>query len=129
MKNKASPCCSSPTADYVFSCSGACDLGKVADMVARKLSAVNSRKMHCLALVASGTEKTNAQLKKRNMLLIDGCDFDCGRKIFEKAGFMDYYYLRITDLGFEKGKTGVSGSSINSVFKIARRLNGACVIS
>ena len=45
------------------------------------------------------------------------------KKIVEKAGFQDFYYLRITDLGYKKDKTGVSIRSINSVYRIAKRLN------
>ncbi len=123
MKKKTSPCCSSKNGCYVIACSGACDLGNIADHVARKLTREGLRKMHCLALVGAGIDEPIAQLKKSNLLVIDGCNFDCGKRIVENAGFNDFYYLRITDLGFEKGKTGVTGSAISSVFKIAERLN------
>ena len=79
--------------------------------------------MHCLAVVGAGIDATTGDLKKTNLLVIDGCNCDCGKKIVEKAGFNDYYYLRITDLGFQKNRTGVTGSSIQSVYKIPSRLN------
>ena len=123
MKKKAKACCASQNGCYVLSCSGACDLGSISDHVARKLSREGFRKMHCLAIVAAGIDNSIQQLKKSNLLVIDGCNQECGKKIVESAGFGDFYYLRITDLGFEKDKTGISGNTINSVFKIASRLN------
>ena len=40
-----------------MACSGACDLGQITDLVARKLRDNNVRKMHCLAVVGAGIEK------------------------------------------------------------------------
>lgn len=123
MKEKPSSCCSSQNGCYVLSCSGACDLGRISDHVARKLSREGIRKMHCLAVVGAGLDEPTALLRKSNLLVIDGCNLNCGKKIVEKAGFRDFYYLRVADLGFEKGKTSVTSSVIDSVFKIASRLN------
>lgn len=59
--------------DYVvLACSGACDLGEPFE-----------------------------ELKKNNILMLDGCPVDCGKKILDEAGFSDYKYLRITDLGYK----------------------------
>jgi uncharacterized metal-binding protein len=123
MKDKTSPCCSSKNGCYVIACSGACDLGNITDHVARKLSREGFRKMHCLALVGAGIDEPTGILKKSNLLVLDGCNVECGKKIVQKAGFRDFYYLKVTELGYEKGKTGVTASSINAVFKIAQRLN------
>ena len=125
MKEESSPCClkTISKSSFVLSCSGACDLGNIADHVARKLSREGYRKMHCLAVVGAGIDNHTRELKRSNLLVIDGCAKNCGKKIVEDAGFRDFYYLRISDLGFGKGKTGVTGRSINSVFKIASRLN------
>jgi len=122
MKEKTSPCFQSK-GSFVISCSGACDLGNISDQVARKLADSGYRTMHCLAMVGAGVGEALDQLKKSNLLVIDGCTHDCGKKMVKNAGIKDFYYLRITDLGFEKGKTEVNAGSVRSVFKIAQRLN------
>jgi len=46
-------------ADYVvLACSGACDLGQITDLVARKLRDNGVRKMNCLAVVGAGIEES-----------------------------------------------------------------------
>lgn len=121
MENKKS-CCSNGT-KYVLSCSGACDLGNIADLVARKLSESGIRKMHCLAIVAAGVEKPTEELKNSALLLIDGCPVDCARKIVDAANFKSYTHFRITDMGFVKGQTSVSESNITEVYQTAAILN------
>lgn len=107
-------------ADYVvLACSGACDLGQVTDAVARKLRDNGVRKMNCLATIGAGLGKPFEQLKKNNILMLDGCPVDCGKKILDDAGFTDYKYMRITDLGYKKGQTPVTEEVINDVYEKA----------
>lgn len=106
--------------DYVvLACSGACDLGQITDLVARKLRDNGVRKMNCLAVVGAGITESIEQLKKTDILMLDGCTVDCGKKILDKAGFADYKYLRMTDLGFKKGQTPVTEEVINNVYEKA----------
>ncbi len=103
----------------VLSCSGACDLGQITDLVARKLSKEGVRKMNCLAVVGAGIEKSIEDFKTKNILMLDGCPVDCGKQILDKAGIENYNYLRITDLGFNKGQTPVNGEIISRVYEKA----------
>ena len=103
------------TAYIVLSCSGASDLGYIADQTARKLHRNEIRKMNCLTVAATGTDEKVEEFKQCNILVIDGCSEDCGRKIMKMRGIDDYNYLRLTDLGYEKGKTSTSGKVINQV--------------
>jgi len=104
-------------ADYVvLACSGACDLGQITDLVARKLRDNGVRKMNCLATIGAGLGEPFEQLKKNNILMLDGCPVDCGKIILDNAGFRDYKYLRITDLGYKKGQTPVSEDVINYIY-------------
>ena len=121
--NDSGCCCCGGGPQYVLSCSGACDLGNIADLVARKLSAEGNMKMHCLAIVAAGIEKPTEELRNSNLLIIDGCTVDCARKIVDAAGFEDYAYLRVSDLGFEKGKTEINDSNMREVMQVASALN------
>ncbi|QQS50916.1 MAG: putative zinc-binding protein [Bacteroidota bacterium] len=101
----------------VIACSGACDLGQLSDLVARKLRDNKIRKMNCLAAVAADVKPTIEMFKEANLLLIDGCAVDCGKKILDKAGIDNYKYLRMTDLGYVKGQTPVTSKVIEAVYE------------
>lgn len=103
--NETQKGCLCSSAEYVvIACSGACYLGEVTDLVARKLRDNKIRKMNCLAAVGAGVKPTIDMFKEANLLLLDGCPIDCGKKILDNAGITNYKYLRMTDLGFIKGK-------------------------
>ncbi|HEX2933813.1 MAG TPA: putative zinc-binding protein [Bacteroidales bacterium] len=103
----------------VITCSGACDLGQISDLVARKLRDNKIRKMNCLAAVAADVKPTIEMFQEADLLLIDGCAVDCGKKILDKAGITNYKYMRITDLGYVKGQTPVTSKVIEAVYEKA----------
>lgn len=120
MENQEKSSCLCGVSEYmVLDCSGACDLGQIIDIVARKLRDNGVRKMNCLAVVGAGIEKSIEDFKKKNILMLDGCPIDCGKQILDKAGFKDYKYLRVTDLGYKKGQTTVNEEVIKKVFDTA----------
>jgi Uncharacterized conserved protein len=109
--------CNCGNGEYVvIACSGACDLGQISDLVARKLRDNKIRKMNCLAAVAADVKPTIEMFKEANLLLIDGCAVDCGKKILDKAGINNYKYMRMTDLGYIKGQTPVTNEVITAVY-------------
>lgn len=106
--------------DYVvMACSGASDVGQISDLVARKLQDNGVRKMNCLAVVGAGIEKSIDNFKTKELLIIDGCPVECGKRMMEQHNVMNYKYLRVTDLGLEKGKTPVNQENINKVYENA----------
>ncbi|NCC99075.1 MAG: zinc-binding protein [Bacteroidia bacterium] len=120
MENQENESCLCGVSEYiVLACSGACDLGQITDSVARKLRDNGVRKMNCLAVIGAGIEKSIEDFKKKNVLVLDGCPIDCGKRILDNAGFSDYKYLRITDLGFKKGQTLVTEEVIKKVYDTA----------
>jgi len=120
MENKEKGSCLCGVSEYmVLACSGACDLGQITDIVARKLRDNGVRKMNCLAVVGARIEKSIEDFKKKNILMLDGCPIDCGKQILDKAGFKDYKYLRVTDLGYKKGQTPVTEDVIKKVYDTA----------
>ncbi|NVO09780.1 MAG: hypothetical protein HXX16_07460 [Bacteroidales bacterium] len=56
--------------------------------------------------------------KTANLLLLDGCSVDCGKKILDKAGITNYQYLRLT----VKGQTPVTDEVIKAVYEKAEVL-------
>ncbi|PKO98394.1 MAG: zinc-binding protein [Bacteroidetes bacterium HGW-Bacteroidetes-8] len=120
MENLQKKVCLCGVSEYmVVACSGACDLGEITDKVARRLRDNGVRKMNCLAVIGAGIEKSIEDFKTKNILVLDGCPVDCGKKILDKAGFKEYCYLRVTDLGYIKGETPVNEDVINAVYEKA----------
>jgi len=115
MENKACSC--GADNKIVIACSGAADVGLISDQVSRKLSLSNQRKMSCLALFATCSDEMINDFKNKEILVIDGCNIDCGKKIMEQRGISDYSYLRITDHGFTKGKTLANAKNIQAVLE------------
>jgi uncharacterized metal-binding protein len=105
----------------IFACSGAADVGAMADLAARKLQREGVGKMYCLAGIGGGVAGIIDTVKAATeILLIDGCPVDCAKKTFDKTGIGFYKYLRITDLGFQKGKSVVSEQAIDTVVQKCR---------
>lgn len=116
MENKQSRCLCGGMEYVVLACSGACDLGRVTDVVARKLNDTGVRKMNCLALIGAGIEKSIGDFKRKNILMLDGCSIECGKHMLDKAGITNFMYLRVTDLGFKIGQTSVTEEVIKLVY-------------
>ncbi|MBN2224927.1 MAG: putative zinc-binding protein [Deltaproteobacteria bacterium] len=117
-------CSKAPT--LIFSCSGASDVGAVADQAARKLTREGVGNMFCLAGIGGGIsgmiESTKAAA---GILAIDSCPIDCARKTLEKAEISAFEHLRLSDLGMNKGSTPVGDDPISQVVEEGRRkLNG-----
>jgi uncharacterized metal-binding protein len=90
----------------IFSCSGAADVGAVADQAARKLTHDGAGKMFCLAGIGGRVSGIMATTKSAaRILAIDGCPLNCVKNSLEQAGFKQYEHLQLADLGMDKGKT------------------------
>lgn len=116
--NKENICCAAPT--LIFACSGAADVGGIADIAARKLTADGAGKMYCLAGIGgrvAGIIKTTKEAEK--ILAIDGCPLDCTKLSLEEAGFKKFEHIKVTDLGLEKGKSSPSEENISTVVQVA----------
>ncbi len=97
----------------IFACSGAADVGAVADQAARKMTRDGTGKMFCLAGIGgrvSGIMATTAAASK--VLAIDGCPLNCVKLSLEQAGFTAFEHLQLADLGMEKGKTPMSPEAV-----------------
>ena len=107
----------------IFSCSGAADVGALADQAARKLNREGAGKMYCLAGIGgrvSGIMKTTESAAR--ILAIDGCPLNCVKNCLEQAGFTRFERLQLADLGFDKGKSPVNDENIAKVADRAAEL-------
>lgn len=103
---KHASCACDAAPKLIFACSGAADVGKIADLAARELSSQGRAKMFCLAGIGgrvSGIMATTAAAAA--ILAIDGCPLDCAANCLKEAGFADFEHLRVSDIGMEKGST------------------------
>jgi uncharacterized metal-binding protein len=107
-------CCEGPK--LIFACSGASDVGEIADHAARKLSKKGDAKMFCAAGIGggiSGIVKTTESADK--ILAIDGCPLSCVKSIFEKAGFKNFMHLQLAEIGLSKGNSPVTDKNVDKV--------------
>lgn len=120
---RANCCRGGPT--LIFACSGAADVGEIADRAARKLTKDGIGKMFCLAGVGgriSDIMKTTESADK--ILAIDGCPLNCVKNCLEQAGFNKFIHLQLADMGLEKGKSPVIEKNVAEVTqKAAEMLN------
>ena len=114
--------CSCSTAPrLIFSCSGAADVGEVADRAARQLSRAGVGRMYCLAGVGGGVPAILEQTASASAILaIDGGTTACASASLKQAGFKDFSRLQLADLGLNKGASPASAENIDRVVIAAR---------
>ena len=100
----------------ILACSGAADVGAIADQAARKLARDGAGKMHCLAGVGGKIPAIMANiLSASRILAIDGCDRNCALTTLTQAGCPLYAHLSLAELGMEKGRTPVTSETVEKV--------------
>lgn len=107
-------CGGAPT--LIFACSGASDVGEIADHAARRLRDQGIGKMYCLAGIGgkvSGIVKTAEAAGK--ILAIDGCPLNCAKSTLQQAGFQRFEHIRLADLGLAKGSAPVTDDRVAKV--------------
>ena len=100
----------------IFACSGAADVGAIADQAARKMTKEGVGKMFCTAGIGgriSGIMKTTESADK--ILAIDGCPLDCVKNSLHQSGFNEFDHLQLADLGLEKCSSPVTEENICKV--------------
>jgi len=106
----------------IFSCSGAADVGELADRAARELTREGIGKMFCLTGVGGNVEPiVEKTISADSRLVIDGCSVACAKKLMDNTGITDYTYLQLNNIGYEKGKSPVTQEAIDRVVREAKR--------
>ncbi len=107
----------------VFPCSGAADVGALADRAARLLSRETDVKMSCLAGIGGNISGFIASANGADLVIaLDGCPVGCAKKTLETHGVKKFKHLKVTDCGLEKGKSPATERNIEKVFKHAKEL-------
>ena len=102
--------------NLLFACTGAADVGELADLSVRLASKNGVGKMFCLAGVGgrvSGILKSTEAAAK--IVAVDGCPLNCARKTLEEAGFTNFAHIQLGELGFAKGQSPVTSQALEGV--------------
>jgi len=106
-------CSAAPT--LIFACSGAADVGAIADQAARKMTRDGAGKMFCLAGIGGRVSGIMATTKAAaKILAIDGCPLNCAKGCLEQAGIATFAHLQLKDLGMEKGTTPPTPEAVSA---------------
>lgn len=96
--------CSVGKSILFYCCSGASNVGQIANAATVKLADMGIGAMTCA--VALGSDKSgfveSARVADRN-ILIDGCPVSCVRDIFQRHGICNYEHHIVTEMGIIKG--------------------------
>ena len=112
----SSDCKCGSTSKLIFSCSGAADVGAIADQAARKLTKDGVGKMFCLAGIGGRVSSIMQTTKSaQDIITIDGCPQNCAKKSLEEAGFNKFKHLELSSIGLAKGTSTINEQSINLV--------------
>ena len=115
-------CCKGGT-KLIYACSGAADVGEIADRVARRLRADGVAPMSCLAGVSAGLSGYVQSVKGVDVnITIDGCKTACAKKTLEKIGVTPISYI-LTGFGLVKGETPVVEKIIIEMCKKIKSAN------
>ena len=88
----------------LFPCSGASNVGQVADEAAKNLTVEGRASMFCLAAIGGHIPGMSGSARAADRLIaIDGCALDRAKNTLENAGLKISYHTHLTlDLGLEK---------------------------
>ncbi len=109
-------CCKTET-KLIYACSGAADVGEIADRVARRLRKECIAGMSCLAGIGAGLSGYVKSAKDVDVnITIDGCQIACAKNTLEKIGVTPVSYI-LTDMGLVKGETPVAEKVITEMWE------------
>jgi len=122
MSNQNDLACSSAK-KLIFSCSGAADVGAIADKAARILNQEKIGKMFCTVGLGGKVKPILKATQEASLLLaLDGCPLECTQHSLKQAGFNEFLSIRVTDLGMDKGKAPVTEENVNIVVSRCKEL-------
>lgn len=95
-------CCSTNNI-MLLACSGASNLGQIANQAAVQLTQDGFGRMFCLAAIGAHINNFVKSAKETpGMVVIDGCPIGCARKLLEHCDVPPDRYIIVSDLGIEK---------------------------
>jgi uncharacterized metal-binding protein len=112
MKQK---CSNQSNSVLIFPCSGASDVGELADRVARRMTRNGLGKMFCLTAISGHVQQyVDDTQAAKDIIIIDGCSNECAKKTLSTIN-VQKYELNLERIGFSKGDSPATGININKV--------------
>ncbi|MFA6362675.1 putative zinc-binding protein [Methanoregula sp.] len=88
----------------IIPCAGQANVGQLTNLAALQLTEEGYGSIACASLLAIGAEGLVKSAKNVDeVLILDGCPMQCGKKIAEAQGVPAGQYLVMTELGITKG--------------------------
>jgi uncharacterized metal-binding protein len=120
----AQDCCQPTVTTMILACSGGSNVGQLSNQAALELTQEGFGKLSCLAGVGahlSGFVQSARDIA--NLVVIDGCEVGCAKKVLEHAEVPLRGYLVLTALGIDKNKDlHLKREEIDRVKEAVRRL-------
>ncbi len=114
---------SSPPTSLIYACSGAADVGAIADRAARTLTQEGCGAMSCLAGVGGRVSSHMDRVRNASsILVIDGCVQGCASQCLEEAGFQNFESFQLGEIGLEKGSSPPDDRNIEAAVTHSRQL-------
>jgi uncharacterized metal-binding protein len=98
-------CCGLTVPRMILACAGGSNVGQLTNQAAVELTQEGFGKLFCLAAIGAqliGFVQSAKDVPQ--LVVIDGCEVACARKVLEEAGVPVRGYLVLTELGIEKNK-------------------------
>lgn len=106
----------------LVACSGAADVGELADRGARTCAREGLGRMFCLAGIGAGLESfISGARNARLVVAIDGCRESCASRCLERAGVSPSITVELGALGFAKGSSRPGEVAVARVVDVVRR--------
>lgn len=116
-----SACSDKAPVTLVYSCSGAADVGEIADRAARSLVREGFGKMSCAVGVGAGVQSLrNGALSAGRVVAIDGCATGCVSKAMTESGVTGIVHIELGSLGFPKGQSPASPENVERAIAAIR---------
>lgn len=110
-----SDCACNTGIKLIYSCSGAADVGELADRAVRVLRKDGIAQGSCIAGIGAGLSGYVQSAKGADMTIaIDGCPVACVKKNLEKIGVKPVA-VNLAELGYKKGESPFSEELLSSV--------------
>ena len=121
-----SACSNNAPATLLYSCSGAADVGEIADRATRSLAREGFGKMSCAVGVGAGVQALrNGALSAGRVVAIDGCATACVSKAMTESGVTEFVHVQLGTQGLAKGQSPATQENVERAVQLIRSLAAA----
>lgn len=107
----------------VLACSGASDVGEIADRAARLVHACGAATMVCASgLLAGHPEYLRTVQSAKAVVLVEGCEVACGRTCILASKMPNFLRIQLQEMGMLRHETRATREQI---LKVANRIIAA----